>query len=161
MPASVTLTREQQADWVNPLDSVAKLPLTINEKVPSAARVFALFALGRVYRQEGDATRALAAFEKALALNPTDTPTTAALHFYVGSLLPEVRGRTTSTLGAAIEHYTLALTLEPEWENVLYNRGTSHLGRALLTEDPRAIWMRRSPTWRKWWRAMPSASSRC
>ena len=45
-------------------------------------------------------------------------------------------GATTSTLGAAIEHYTLALTLEPEWENVLYNRGTSHLGRALLTENP-------------------------
>ncbi len=97
--ASVTLTREQQADWVNPLDSVAGLPLTINEKVPSAARVFALFALGRVYRQEGDATRALAAFEKALALNPADTTTTAALHFYVGSLLPEVRGVTTTTLG--------------------------------------------------------------
>ena len=32
--ASITLTNDQQADWIDPLDSIADLPFTINDKVP-------------------------------------------------------------------------------------------------------------------------------
>ena len=63
----------------------------------------------------------------------------ASLHFYVGTLLPKVRGLETDVLSAAIDHFTQALALKPEWaENVLYNRGTMYLGRGLLSPDERA-----------------------
>ncbi|MBW7883623.1 MAG: tetratricopeptide repeat protein [Caldilineaceae bacterium] len=131
--ASVTLQGQDGTAWVNPVDDPSRLPLVINQDVPHAARVFALFALGQYYRDNNEPEQALAAFESALALNPTDEATQAALHFYVGVLLPMVRGYAASIIGQSIDHYTTALALRPTWENILYNRGTAHLGRALLS----------------------------
>jgi tetratricopeptide (TPR) repeat protein len=107
--------------------------------VPNAARMLALFSLGRLYRQEGDLPTALRAFEQALALKPQESTMLASLHFYVGTLLPKVRGLEVDVLSSAIDHFTQALALKPEWAaNVLYNRGTMYLGRGLLSLDERA-----------------------
>ena len=137
--ANVTVPGEGETDWVNPVESPSKLSVVINEDVPNAARMLALFSLGRAYRQEGDLTTALRAFEQALALKPQEATMLASLHFYIGTLLPKVRGLETGVLSAAIDHFTQALALKPEWaENVLYNRGTMYLGRGLLSPDERA-----------------------
>ncbi|MFN8464791.1 MAG: tetratricopeptide repeat protein [Caldilineaceae bacterium] len=137
--ANVTVPGEGETDWVNPVESPAKLSVVINEDVPNAARMLALFSLGRLYRQEGDLPTALRAFEQALALKPQESTMLASLHFYVGTLLPKVRGLEPDVLTAAIDHFTKALALKPEWAaNVLYNRGTTYLGRGLLSPDERA-----------------------
>jgi tetratricopeptide (TPR) repeat protein len=137
--ANVTLPGEGETDWVNPVESPAKLSVVINEDVPNAARMLALFSLGRLYRLEGDLPTALRAFEQALALKPQESTMLASLHFYVGTLLPKVRGLEPDVLTAAIDHFTQALALKPEWAaNVLYNRGTTYLGRGLLSPDERA-----------------------
>lgn len=132
--ATVT-TPEGETNWTNPVDSPAKLPLVINDATPNAARMLALYALGRLYRQEEDWPAALRTFEKALALRPTDTVLLASLHFYVGNLLPKVNGLTMDTLTQAIDHFSAGLTYQPTWENLLYNRGTLYLGRALLSPE--------------------------
>ena len=137
--ANVTVPGEGETDWVNPVESPAKLSVVINEDVPNAARMLALFSLGRLYRQEGDLPTALHAFEQALALKPQEPTMLASLHFYVGTLLPKVRGLEADVLSAAIDHFTKALALKPDWAaNVLYNRGTTYLGRGLLSPDERA-----------------------
>jgi tetratricopeptide (TPR) repeat protein len=136
--AIVTVPGESETNWINPVDSPAKLSLVINEAVPNAARVLALISLGRLYRQEDDLPTALRAFEKALALKPEDPTTLASLHFYIGNLLPKVRGLEVEVLSDAIEHFTQALALKPDWENLLYNRGTNYLGRGLLSLDESA-----------------------
>jgi tetratricopeptide (TPR) repeat protein/transcriptional regulator with XRE-family HTH domain len=136
--ANVTVPGEDETNWINPVDSPAKLSLVINEAVPNAARVLALISLGRLYRQENDLSTALHTFETALALNPTEPTTLASLHFYVGILLPKVRGLEVEVLSSAIDHFSQALTLKPDWANLLYNRGTNYLGRGLLSLDESA-----------------------
>jgi len=137
--ANVTIPGEGETDWVNPVESPAKLSVVINEDVPNAARMLALFSLGRAYRQEGDLATALRAFEQALALKPQEATMLASLHFYIGTMLPKVRGLEPAVLSDAIGHFTQALALKPEWaENVLYNRGTMYLGRGLLSLEERA-----------------------
>lgn len=131
--ANITVPDAAETAWVNPVDSVAELPLVMNETVPNAARVLALYTLGRTYREEQEPEHALAAFEKALSLKPEDRATAAALHFYAGTLLPQVRGYAVGVISAAIDQFSAAQTLAPTWENVLYNRGTAYLGRALLS----------------------------
>jgi tetratricopeptide (TPR) repeat protein len=131
--AIVTMPGDQGSSWVNPVASPADLPLVINEEVPQSARIFALYALGQLYRKEQDAASALKLFESALKLEPKDPQTKAALHFYVGTLLPDVRGRTPSVISEAISHFDAALALRPTWSNLRYNRGTAYLGRALLS----------------------------
>ncbi len=134
--ANVTVPGEDDTDWVNPVESPSKLSLVINEDVPNAARMLALYSLGRLYRAEGDQATALRAFEQALALKPQEPTMLASLHFYAGTMLPNVRGVETGVLSAAIDHFTQALALKPDWaENVLYNRGTMYLGRGLLSPD--------------------------
>jgi tetratricopeptide (TPR) repeat protein len=133
--ANVTTPDEGETNWINPVDSPAKLSLVINQDVPNAARVLALVTLGRVYRDEQDLATALRIFEKALALKPQDPTTLATLHFYIGLLLPKVRGIEVPVLGDAIGHFDAALALKPDWENLRYNRGTNYLGRALLSLD--------------------------
>jgi tetratricopeptide (TPR) repeat protein/transcriptional regulator with XRE-family HTH domain len=136
--ANVTVPGEDETNWTNPVDSPARLSLVINEDVPNAARILALTSLGRLYRQEGDYATALSTFEQALALKPQDPTTAASLHFYVGNLLPKVQGIEVGVLSQAIDHFTAALALKPQWENLLYNRGTNYLGRALLSLDETA-----------------------
>ena len=131
--AIVTMPGDQGSSWVNPVASPADLPLVINEQVPQSARVFALYALGQLYRKEQDTASALKLFESALRLDPKDPQTKAALHFYVGTLLPEVQGRTPEVISQAISHFDAALALRPAWSNLRYNRGTAYLGRALLS----------------------------
>ena len=130
--ANVT-TPEGESNWTNPVDSPARLALVINDATPNAARMLALYALGRLYRQEEDWPAALRTFEKALALKPSDGVMLASLHFYIGNLLPKVRGLEVDVLSQAIDHFSAALTYEPNWENLLYNRGTIYLGRALFS----------------------------
>jgi tetratricopeptide (TPR) repeat protein/transcriptional regulator with XRE-family HTH domain len=136
--ANVTVPGEDETNWINPVESPAKLSLVINEAVPDAARVLALISLGRLYRQENDLPTALHTFETALALKPTDPTTLASLHFYVGILLPKVRGLEVEVLSSAIDHFSQALALKPDWTNLLYNRGTNYLGRGLLSLDESA-----------------------
>jgi tetratricopeptide (TPR) repeat protein/transcriptional regulator with XRE-family HTH domain len=128
----------EDAFWINPVDAPSALPLVINEDVPRDARIFALYTLGSYYRATDEVAKALAAYQRALAQTPTDPATLASLHFYVGLLTPQVSGYTTQSLTESIYHYTNSLALQPAWENVRYNRGTSYLGRALLSLDERA-----------------------
>jgi tetratricopeptide (TPR) repeat protein len=100
--------------------------------------MLALYALGRLYRQEEDWPHALRTFEKVLALQPTDAATLASLHFYIGTLLPKVRGLEVPVLSQAIDHFSAGLAYQPAWENLLYNRGTLYLGRALLSQEDEA-----------------------
>jgi len=136
--AGVTAPALDDTYWVNPVDAPSALPLVINQEVPRDARIFALYALGSYFRSVDEPVKALAVFERALAQSPTDATTRATLHFYVGLLTPQLQGYTPQTLTRAIEHYSAALALQPEWENVRYNRGTTYLGRALLSLDERA-----------------------
>lgn len=136
--AGVTAPALDDTYWVNPVDAPSALPLVINQEVPRDARIFALYALGSYFRGADQPAKALAAFERALAQSPTDATTRATLHFYVGLLTPQLQGYTPQTLTRAIEHYSAALALQPAWENVRYNRGTTYLGRALLSLDERA-----------------------
>jgi tetratricopeptide (TPR) repeat protein len=128
----------EDAYWINPVDAPSSLPLVINEDVPRDARVFALYTLGSYYRTIDQRAKALAAYQRALAQTPTDEVTRATLHFYLGLLGPQVNGYTVQQLTDSIYHYTNALTVQPTWENARYNRGTSYLGRALLSLDERA-----------------------
>ncbi len=130
VPATVP---QGEAIWTNPVDSPARLALVINDAVPNAARMLALYALGRLYQQEANWPHSLRTFEKALALEPQDPVMLASLHFYIGNLLPKVRGLEPPVLTQAIDHFTQALAWQPNWENLLYNRGTLYVGRALLS----------------------------
>lgn len=132
--ANVTM-RNDAADWVNPVDSPAQLAVVVNDAVPNGARALAFYALGRIYRDENEPATALKLFQDALALRPNDRDMLASLHFYVGSLLPQVEGQTAEVITRAIAAYSAAYELRPDWENILYNRGTALLGRALLSED--------------------------
>jgi tetratricopeptide (TPR) repeat protein/transcriptional regulator with XRE-family HTH domain len=136
--AGVTALALDDTYWVNPVDAPSALPLVINQEVPRDARIFALYTLGSYFRSVDEPIKALAVFERALAQAPTDATTRATLHFYVGLLAPQLQGYTPQTLTRAIEHYSAALALQPAWENVRYNRGTTYLGRALLSLDERA-----------------------
>ncbi len=135
--AGVSIPQSDETYWVNPVDAPERLPLVINDDVPRDARVFALLALGHYYRNGGDAAKALAVYERALAQSPTDPATEASLQFLVAVLLPTVRGYTPQALTQAIEHYSAVLALRPDWDNARYNRGTAYLGRALLSLDER------------------------
>lgn len=135
--AGVSIPQSDETYWVNPVDAPERLPLVINDDVPRDARVFALLALGHYYRNGGDAAKALAVYERALAQSPTDPATEASLQFLVAVLLPTVRGYTPQALTQAIEHYSAVLSLRPDWDNARYNRGTAYLGRALLSLDER------------------------
>lgn len=132
--ANVTVA-EGETNWTNPVDSPAKLALVINDEVPNAARMLALYALGRLYQQEEDWEDSLRTYEKALALEPGEPVMLASLHFYIGNLLPKVRGLAVDVFSQAIDHFSQALNYEPDWENLLYNRGTIYLGRALLSPE--------------------------
>lgn len=128
----------EDAFWINPVDAPSSLSLVINEDVPRDARIFALYTLGSYYRTVNEPAKALAAYARALAQTPTDSVTRATLHFYVGLLTPQVNGYNVQNLTDSIYHYTNTLALQPTWENARYNRGTSYLGRALLSLDERA-----------------------
>lgn len=136
--AGLTAPTLDDTYWVNPVDAPAALPLVINQDVPRDARIFALYTLGSYFRSVDVSAKALAAFERALAQAPTDAVMRATLHFYVGLLKPQLEGYSPESLTRAIEHYSEALTLQPTWENVRYNRGTTYLGRALLSLEERA-----------------------
>jgi tetratricopeptide (TPR) repeat protein/transcriptional regulator with XRE-family HTH domain len=135
--ANVTM-RNDDADWVNPVDSPAQLALVVNDAVPNGARVLAFYALGRIFREENEHATALKLFESALALNPSDRDMLASLNFYIGALLPVVEGQTVPVISRAIAAYTAAYALRPDWENIRYNRGTALLGRALLSLEEAA-----------------------
>jgi len=136
--AGLTAPTLDDTYWVNPVDAPAALPLVINQDVPRDARIFALYTLGSYFRSVDEPARSLAVFERALAQSPIDATMRATLHFYVGLLTPQLQGYTPQTLTRAIEHYSAALALQPAWENARYNRGTTYLGRALLSLDERA-----------------------
>jgi tetratricopeptide (TPR) repeat protein len=136
--AGVTAPTLDDTYWVNPVDASSALSLVINQDVPRDARIFALYTLGSYFRSAGLADKALAVYTRALAQSPTDPATRASLHFYVGLLGPQVHGHAPQILSASIEQYSAALALQPAWENVRYNRGTTYLGRALLSLDERA-----------------------
>ena len=136
--AGLSTPAMEDAFWVNPVDTPASLPFVINEDVPRDARIFALYTLGSYYRVSEDNARSLAVYRRALAQEPTDPSILASIHFYVGLLTPLVEGYTTQSLTESIFHYTKTLELQPAWENARYNRGTSYLGRALLSLDERA-----------------------
>lgn len=136
--AGVTAPTLDDTYWVNPVDAPSALPLVINQEVPRDARIFALYALGSYFRSVEQPAKALAVFERALVQSPADAAMRATLHFYIGLLTPQLQGYTPQTLTRAIEHYSAALSLQPTWENVRYNRGTTYLGRALLSLDERA-----------------------
>lgn len=136
--AGLSTPATEDAYWVTPVDAPSSLPFVINQDVPRDARIFALYTLGSYYRTTGDNGKALAIYRRALAQNPSDPTIAASIHFYIGLLAPLVSGYTTASFSESIYHYTKTLELQPTWDNARYNRGTSHLGRALLSLDERA-----------------------
>jgi tetratricopeptide (TPR) repeat protein len=136
--ANVTIPGEDERNLINAVDSPDKLAVVINDAVPNAARILGLFSLGRLYRQDQDLPLALRTFEKALALKPADAAMLASLHFYIGNLLPKVKGLKAVVLTEAIGHYNAALEYKPDWDYLWYNRGTNYLGRALLSLEEEA-----------------------
>lgn len=136
--AGLSTPAMEDAYWVTPVDAPSSLPFVINQDVPRDARIFALYTLGSYYRTTGDNGKALAIYQRALAQNPSDPTIAASIHFYIGLLTPLVSGYTTTSFSESIYHYTKTLALQPTWDNARYNRGTSHLGRALLSLDERA-----------------------
>ena len=44
-----------------------------------------------------------------------------------------MQGLKAGVLTQAIEHFSAGLVYQPDWENLLYNRGTMYLGRGLLS----------------------------
>lgn len=116
------------------LTSPSELITTINTRLPQEIRSLALTALGRVLRDQGDRPRALAAFRRALELDPEDDKTRALLNFYLGYLSEQ--GRTLADLDRAITYYAAAIQGNAQLVDAYYNRGTIYLTRAtLLTLD--------------------------
>ncbi len=136
--AGLSTPAMEDAYWINPVDAPASLPFVINQNVPRDVRIFALYTLGSYYRTNEDNARSLAVYRRALAQAPTDPSILASIHFYIGLLTPLVEGYTVTSLTDSIYHYTKTLALQPAWENARYKRGTSYLGRALLSLDERA-----------------------
>jgi tetratricopeptide (TPR) repeat protein/transcriptional regulator with XRE-family HTH domain len=136
--AGLSTPAMEDAYWITPVDAPSSLPFVINQDVPRDARIFALYTLGSYYRTIGDNSKALAIYRRALAQNPSDPAIAASIHFYIGLLTPLVSGYTTESFSESIYHYTKTLDLQPTWDNARYNRGTSHLGRALLSLNERA-----------------------
>lgn len=131
--AGLTTPTLEDAYWVNPVDAPSSLPYVINQDVPRDARIFALYTLAGYYRTIEETEKALAAYRRTLAQSPDDPTILASAHFYIGLLTPAVQGYTVQSLSNAINHYTKALELQPNWENTRYKRGTALLGRALLS----------------------------
>jgi tetratricopeptide (TPR) repeat protein/transcriptional regulator with XRE-family HTH domain len=124
----------QQRDF--PLSAPTELITTISNTLPKESRVLALTALGRLLRNQGDLTRAGAAFSRALALEPDDAKTRALLNFYLGTLAE--RGGELRDLTRAIRSYENALAENPRLTDARYNLGTVYLNRSYLhpVEDP-------------------------
>lgn len=118
------------------LTSPSELITTINTRLPQEIRSLALTALGRVLRDQGDRTRALAAFRRALELDPEDDKTRALLNFYLGHLTEQ--SRTLVDFDRAISYYTAALQSNGQLVDAYYNRGTIYLNRSALlaVDDP-------------------------
>ncbi len=120
-------------DWQRLLAAPDELSTTINLDLPREAQALALMALGRLYRDAGEYTRARAAFERALELKPGEPDTVATLNFYLAYLqanTPPV------DLDAAIAGYGRVIGLRPEWVNALYNRGVAYLDRYFAMPEP-------------------------
>lgn len=115
-----------EMDWERLLGAPTELSTTINLDVPRETQALALMALGRLYRNAGDITRARAAFAQALAQQPSDQDTVATLTFYLAILDATA---TPPALDRAIEGYTAVIALRPNWFNARYNRGLAYLTR--------------------------------
>jgi len=113
-----------------PLSSASELITTISNTLPREIRMLALTALGRLLRNQGDASSATTAFTRALAIGPGDAKTRALLNFYLGNLA-EGGGRE-HDLNRAIRYYNDALAENPLLFDAQYNLGTVRLKRAYL-----------------------------
>ena len=119
-----------------------ELTTIVNDIVPKSIRDTALFVLGNLatYRGKyeieiarklselGNVAAAATLFEQALARGPTDPKTVAKLNFYLGYVT--AKGETLSDYERAIAYYTAAYTLNKQFYNALYNRGTIQIKRA-------------------------------
>lgn len=119
-----------------------ELTTIVNDIVPKSIRDTALFVLGNLatYRGKyeieiarklselGNVAAAATLFQQALARGPTDPKTVAKLNFYLGYVT--AKGETLSDYARAIAYYTDAYTLNKQFYNALYNRGTIQIKRA-------------------------------
>jgi tetratricopeptide (TPR) repeat protein len=112
--------------WQRLLNSPSELSTTINLDVPREVQALALLTVGRLYRDGGDLNQAKAAFEQALAQNPSEPDTVATLSFYLGYLYAS---STPAQLDKAIAAYSRTIELRPEWLNARYNRGLAYFDR--------------------------------
>lgn len=124
------------------LTSGDELRTMVNDTVPKTIRDTALFALGNlaVYQGEyeidiarklselGNTQAAAALFQKALARGPTDPEIAAKLNFYLGYVT--AKGESLNDYNRAIAYYSRAFTLNQQFDNALYNRGTIQIKRA-------------------------------
>lgn len=125
-----------------PLTSGDELQTIVNDTVPKTIRDTALFVLGSLATYQGEyeieiarklselGNRQAAAdlFQRALERGPTDPKIAAKLNFYLGYVT--AKGETLNDYNRAIAYYSRAFTLNSEFDNALYNRGTIQIKRA-------------------------------
>jgi tetratricopeptide (TPR) repeat protein len=122
----------EELDWQRLLGAPTELSTTINLDVPRETQALALMALGRLYRNAGDMTRARAVFAQALAQQPSDKDTVATLSFYLAALDAAAMP---PALDRAIEGYSHVIEMRPDWVNARYNRGLAYLTRYWTTAE--------------------------
>lgn len=112
--------------WQQLVNSPAELSTTINLDVPREVQALALLTIGRLYRDRGEADKAKAALEQALAQRPSEPDTVATLSFLLGYLYA---GYQPPMLDEAITAYSRTIELHPDWLNAHYNRGLAYFDR--------------------------------
>lgn len=111
-----------------------ELNSTINVQIKQEVRLLALLTLGKVYWHERRYAKANIAFGQALALKPQAIDTQATLYFNLGYIATKLTEGQPSLLAyeQAIADYTRVISIKPDWENALYNRGTAYIDQSRL-----------------------------
>ncbi|MEZ4662672.1 MAG: tetratricopeptide repeat protein [Caldilineaceae bacterium] len=134
--ARVVVNFALRGDLENPslrqdLLSMDELPTVINRDVPQQVRSLALFALGQLFRGDGQTEQARTVLENALKLEPS-VELRSKIYFFLGSLHGN---ETEDDLSQAIDDYSEVIALRPADANALYNRGLAYWNRYQFYSD--------------------------
>ena len=125
--ARVVVNFSVRGDLENPhlrrdLLALDELPTVINRDVPQQVRSLALFALGQLFRGDGQLEQSRTVLENALTLDPS-LELRSKIYFYLGSLYGQ---GTEADLHKAVTAYSEVIALRPADANALYNRGLAY-----------------------------------
>lgn len=134
--ARVVVNFALRGDLENPhlsrdLLTLDELPTVINQAVPQEVRSLALYALGQLFRGDGQMEAARAVLDNALKLDPP-ADLRGKIYFYLGSLNGQ---NTIDGLNKSIHDYSETIALRPADANALYNRGLAYWNRYQFFSD--------------------------